>query len=373
MKILHINRNYVTSPLHPIMMSHLEKCEMIKNTVFAPTDLSVEQECLPLSDTEVCVNRCFKKQDRLCFDVKQRKIKKALEKNLDVSSFDCMHAYTLFTDGNCAMKLSEKYEIPYIVSVRNTDVNDFFKKLPYLRGRGIRIMEKASAICFLSESYKKRVFDQFVPDRFQNELEKKSYVIPNGIDNFWLENIDWEKRGLHTPLRLIYAGRIDANKNIQTTIEAVSDMKRNGIEANLTVVGEIIDDKVFQKIKSFVCYREAVPKEKLIDFYRSSDIFVMPSFTESFGLVYAEAMSQRLPVIYSKGEGFDHQFPEGKVGYHVNPRDSKDIVSAISAICRDYSKISESAAEAAKKFNWTHIVPQYRELYEKIINSYKRK
>ena len=55
----------------------------------------------------------------------------------------------------------------------------------------------------------------------------------------------------------------------------------------------------------------------------------MPSYTESFGLVYAEAMSQKLPVIYSKGQGFDGQFEEGLVGYHVSPYDVKDIANGI--------------------------------------------
>ena len=45
----------------------------------------------------------------------------------------------------------------------------------------------------------------------------------------------------------------------------------------------------------------------------------MTSLGESFGLTYAEAMSQGVPVIYSKGQGFDGQFKEGVVGYHVDP------------------------------------------------------
>lgn len=40
----------------------------------------------------------------------------------------------------------------------------------------------------------------------------------------------------------------------------------------------------------------------------------MPSHKETFGLVYAEAMSQGLPIIYTKNQGFDGQFPDGYVG-----------------------------------------------------------
>jgi glycosyltransferase involved in cell wall biosynthesis len=68
---------------------------------------------------------------------------------------------------------------------------------------------------------------------------------------------------------------------------------------------------------------------ELIDIYRANDIFVMPSFTESFGLVYAEAISQGLPVVYSIGQGFDRQFPEGEVGYHADPNSAQSVADAI--------------------------------------------
>ena len=77
---------------------------------------------------------------------------------------------TLFTDGNCAMRLFEKFKVPYIVAVRNTDVNDFLKKLPWLRNRGLRVMRKASAICFLSEAYQKQVFERYIPERYKEDL-----------------------------------------------------------------------------------------------------------------------------------------------------------------------------------------------------------
>ncbi|MBT9779479.1 glycosyltransferase [Clostridium sp. MCC353] len=368
MKVLHINRNYITSPLHQVMMKHFDQCEDLWNTVFSPTDLEGQASYTPLSKTKVCVNRCFNKRDRFIFDFKQYKIITALEKKIDVGHFDCIHAYTLFTDGNCAMKLSEKYGLPYIVVVRNTDVNDFFKKLPFLRRRGIRIMETADAICFLSESYREKVFNLYVPDRLKKRLLDKSYIIPNGIDDFWLKNIYSERHKLHRPLRLIYAGRIDGNKNIETTIEALKELRDMGVEAEMDVIGEIYDKKVYRRIQHHECvhYHKAVPKETLIEFYRNSDLFIMPSFTESFGLVYAEAMSQGLPVIYTQGEGFDNQFPEGKAGYHVDPKDSRNIALAIKKIIDRYQEISESVIECAQKFNWGDITKQYIEIYRKI-------
>lgn len=364
MRILHINRNYISSKLHRLMVNHLNQYKDIENVVFAPID-STESDEDVLSNENVFVNNCFNKYDRVIFDWKQRKIMAAVENHFNINQFDCIHAYTLFTDGNCAMNLSEKYGVPYIVAVRNTDVNDFFKKLPFLRKRGIRIMEKAYAICFLSESYRDKVFNLYVPDRLKNKLKRKSYIVPNGIDDFWLNNTYEVAREVHRPLRLIYAGRIDRNKNIETSIKVIKELERMGILSELNVVGEVYDRKIYRNIlkQQAVQYHKAVTKEKLIHFYRKSDVFIMPSFTESFGLVYAEAMSQGLPVIYTRGEGFDNQFADGEVGYSVDPENSEEIAGAIIRIVEKYKQISKSAVEKSKKFNWNDISKYYRNLY----------
>jgi glycosyltransferase involved in cell wall biosynthesis len=112
-------------------------------------------------------------------------------------------------------------------------------------------------------------------------------------------------------------------------------------------------------------------KDELISIYRKCDIFVLPSFTETFGLVYPEAMSQGLPVIYSKDQGFDNWFPEGVVGYSA---DSKDVESVFDAISKTYSKYHEISINVLKnyrKFSWERIGPEYIELYKSIYNTEK--
>ncbi len=371
MKVLHINRNYIVSTLHQAMIEHLDETGT-DSTVFVPTDNKVSDFIVP--NENVIVSECFTKRDRFIFDIKQRKIRVAIEKCCKVGDFDCIHAYTLFTDGNCAMKLSQKYEIPFLVAVRNTDVNVFFKRFPHLRKRGVEVMRQASVICFLSEAYRRQVFDSYVPERYQEELQKKVCIVPNGIDDFWFQNRVEEPDIVHAgrihnkEIRLVYAGDTDKNKNIPSTLKAMDILQKEGWNVSLTVVGRIVDKKEFEKIAAhpFVKYIPAQPKEKLIEVYRENDIFIMPSFTESFGLVYVEAMSQGIPVIYSVGQGFDGQFPEGTVGYHVNAREPADIAAAIKRAAEHYEKISSGCAAAADKFCWSQLVKRYTAIYESI-------
>ena len=247
MKILHINCNYIGTTLHQLMVEHLDALGY-ENQVFVPTydrNLAVIQP-----NPNVCVCECFRKWDRVAFDYKQKKIRKGLEANIPLSGFDLIHAYTLFTDGNCARKLSKKYGIPYVVAVRNTDVNAFFKRMPHLRRRGVQIMADASAVFFLSEAYRSQVFDKYIPEAYQEALRKKTYIIPNGIDEFWFTHRPMaEKKRNPKPIRLVYAGRIDANKNIPTTQKAMEILRAQGLETTLTVVGKVEDQKEFQRIQ----------------------------------------------------------------------------------------------------------------------------
>ncbi len=373
MRVLHINRNYISSPLHQTMIEHLDAV-VSENIVFAPSE---KDEVMRISPNKnVIVSRCFSKADRYIYDLKQFKIRRAIQKSVDVGSFDIIHAYTLFTDGNCAMKLSQKYNLPYVIAIRNTDVNDFFRRLPFLRGRGIQIMEGAAAIFFLSKSYQDEVMLNYVPERLRKQLLKKSFLVPNGIDDFWIENAVSSIDDSHLvrikqkQIKLIYAGRIDKNKNIPTTIKALEMLCNKGWVTKLTVVGRIEDQEEFNCIKKspLVEYHSACDKEQLIQFYRENDIFVMPSFTETFGLVYAEAMSQGLPVIYTKGQGFDGQFAEGEVGYSVDSMSCNDVAKKIMSICRNYTIMSSNCSSAVKRFQWGMISKKYLNIYRSVIN-----
>ena len=366
MRVLHINCNYTGTTLHQLMVENLDKLGF-DNNVFVPM-YDKRLSTIETNDN-VFVCECFRKWDRLIFDYKQWKIRKALEKHYDVKSYDLIHAYTLFTDGNCARKISKKYGVPYVVAVRNTDVNDFFRLMPHLRKRGVKIMLDAASIFFLSEAYRKQVFEKYVPLKYHEELKKKTHIIPNGIDDFWFDNQPMSENKLDNTVKLVYAGRIDRNKNIETTQKAMEMLKSRGINTSLTVVGKVVDEKVYSKIKDnpqTECV-PAKPKGELLEIYRKHNIFVMPSFTESFGLVYAEAMSQGLPVIYSQGQGFDNQFPEGEVGYHVSAYEIKSVADGIEKVIRNFEGIASRTVPSAKIFNWNDITVRYGEIYKSIL------
>ena len=93
----------------------------------------------------------------------------------------------------------------------------------------------------------------------------------------------------------------------------------------------------------------------------------MPSFTETFGLVYPEAMSQGLPVVYTAGQGFDGQLPEGIAGYHVDPHSPQSVADAIQQIVAHYAEIASAVPQLTRQFTWQGIAAKYITIYRRIV------
>lgn len=363
MKILHINSYYSGSKFYKNLYDQQEK-NGLDISVFVPVSSSINNQKDFGSYTTISKNH--NKFDRFVFHLKQYKIYKDLMKRYDLKKYSIIHAHSLFTNGYAAMKIKKDLNIPYIVAVRNTDVNIFLKKMIHLRQIGIKILENADRIIFLSESYRDVVLERYVPSSKKAEIYDKISVIPNGIDDFWFDNIGIENDELeNSNLKLLQIGDVNKNKNIETTVKAIDLLIGKGYKVKLDVVGKVKDKKVFDMIKdlAFVNYLGIKSKEDLLKIYCSNDIFILPSINETFGLVYAEAMSQGLPVIYSKGQGFDGQFEDGSVGYSVDCLSEIDISNKITLIYRDFKSLSYSCVNNVFKFRWNNIGGEYSDIY----------
>lgn len=372
-QVLHINSNYLTSKLHENLLDRLEN-NLIHNTVYMPIKEETKGNFLYESKYEVYSPVAFKNIDKFVFTYKQNKIYKKLHETIDVAKVDMVHAHTLFTDGNIAYKLYKDYGIPYVVTVRGyTDIDSFFKIRVNLRKRGREILKNASKIIFLSETNKNDLLNQYIPDKsLKKDILDKSLIVPNGIDDYFFENqgiprtLDSKK-----PIRFIQVGKIIPLKNGLGSVKGIQIFSETtGQEAELTFVGKKVDETYAEKIedegKQMVTYKGLVQMEELVEVFRQHDIFIMPSFSETFGLVYPEAMSQGLPVIYTKGQGFDGQYEDGHVGYPVNADNPKDIANKIKLIVDNYDEISKNAVSAYKKFNWDNLSQNYINIYSNI-------
>uniref|UniRef100_UPI004047B4CF glycosyltransferase n=1 Tax=Roseivirga sp. TaxID=1964215 RepID=UPI004047B4CF len=346
----------------------------VKQSVYVPVRTSEELGKYVdenLTRVEYRFSHILKSYHKVLFHLKIRQSLADLISWKEMNEVDVIHGHFLFSDGAKALKLKERYGIPYIVSVRNADVNSFFKYMIHLRGLGVKIMMNAERVVFLNPKYKEYVFRKYIPQKYHAALEAKVVIIPNGVDDFWIQNRNEAKRELGKTIRLIYVGDYTPNKNIKAIIQASDKLSASGTQVELHLVGgggenanqtsQAIAESGFKAVKE---YGRITDHNKLIIRYREADILVMPSFNETFGLVYLEALSQGLPVIYSHNQGIDGYYPDGKIGYAVDPHNSDTIVKAIKDIVSDYENMSANALEECMDFQWSCVAETYMEIFK---------
>lgn len=319
----------------------------------------------------------FSNIDRWFFFNKEKKVMRALKNRLSGKSFNMIHAHTLFSEGYLAYKLHKESGIPYIVAVRNTDINVFFKYRKYLHGLGCEILKNADRIIFLTSVYEQKLFDKYIPKKFRDELKSKIVIIPNGIDSLFLNNMAQPRsRVSENKLNVITVGMVNKNKNQTYICDQLEKYQNDNPDIivsykNFGIIRFERDKKYAALLNKYPFAERCEPKShmELIEEYRKADIFALLSKTESFGIVYAEAISQGLPILYTKGEGFDTQFDDGVVGHAVDLSKNGDFVQKLESILKDYEGFSKRALEGASKFDWKKIGRRYSELYAEVIQA----
>lgn len=370
MKILHINSYYVTNDMYTQMYDRqIKRGNDVTAYLPAPKGTSIQRP----QYAQISVNHG--KYDRIIFHLKHKKILKDAKERFKNGNYDIVHSHSLFSNGYIALQLKKEFGYPYITAVRNTDLNTFFKHMPHLRPMGYEILKNAERVIVIAEALKKEMFEKYIPENLKAEIEKKTLVIPNGIDEFWHKNMlkDKKEKPHNKHLRIVTASKISYNKNQTTVCRALKKMADMGYDIEYHTVGKIESKRIFEEISKypFVKYHSHATKEGLKELYSDMDIFVMLSHVETFGLAYAEAMSQGLPVIYTKGQGFDGWFPEGEIGFAVKADDEDGLIEAIKKTIDNYEYMSMNCPKCASQFSWDIFVEQYDDIMTECLKEKK--
>ena len=322
--------------------------------------------------TEIIYSKALNKYDRYFYHYKIHKIYKDITKKVDLKNVDISHATTLFSDGGAAYKLFKKKGIPYIVSVRNTDINVFLARMWHTWPFCKKILLNARKIVFISEAHRRQFVVHPYISKFISKIEDKIIVLHNGIDDFWIDNVILGREVSADNHNLIYVGVYDANKNVLSLMDAVLMLKTKYQDIKLTLVGgkgnlkDLVKQKA-EKSSGVVEFKgQITDKQVLLNIYRLNSVYAMPSHTETFGLVYIEALSQGLACIYTKGQGIDGMFDD-TIGIGVNSQSTDDIARAIDFIFEHRSYFNNKTVDF-EQFRWSYIAQQYLSYYMNIFS-----
>lgn len=370
MKVLHICNDLFGSQVHANLYRRLAEAGL-RQVVYAPIRKGVVATERLLAETPLIVDRIVKPYHRFLYFLKRRTIYRSMTKQVDLSDCDLIHATTLFSDGGVAYRAYQERHIPYYVTVRNTDVNFFLRMTPHLWFTGWRILLHAKRILFVSPSMRERFTKSWAIRPILSRIQDKFITRANGVEDFWCDHVRREATRNH---KILFVGELSEMKNMSRLILSVADLRREaGFEdVTLTLVGSMDRStprirSLIEREKEWVTYLGVVKnREQLCDIYREHSIFAMPSLYETFGLVFVEALSQNLAILYTKGQGVDGLF-DPTVGRGVDPTSVADLREALRDLL-DHREAYSNRSVDFDAFRWGAVSDFYARLYDDDLN-----
>ena len=241
------------------------------------------------------------------------------EKIIQLKSANLIHAHKLTYEGYIGYHLSKKLNLQLITSIRQTDFQ-VLKYKPHMRTIYKNILKQCRIIFYLVPFMIDVLEQKLGKAFFESYVAPKLEFLPNIIRKQPVNHVNPDKKKyLLTVLRMT---RESANrKNIKRLFQAISEL--DILPLKLKIIG---DGDYFPVVKSWakryrverrVEFVGAIKNDDIDRYFADASAFVLPSKSESFGMVYAEALFCGTPILYSKKTGFDGLFEN--VGVAVDP------------------------------------------------------
>jgi D-inositol-3-phosphate glycosyltransferase len=227
----------------------------------------------------------------------------------------------------------------------------------------------------------------------QHSRSTKVCTIPPGVDLETFRPLDRSicrhQLGLRENERVVvFVGRIDPIKGIDTLIEATALMNKNGSPPTFLLIGGDLDESsspigpladVVRRTESegvtaSFRFLGSLPQNQLPVYYSAADVVAVPSLYESFGLVAVEAMACGAPVVASRSGGLRFTVEDGLNGYLVPVGDAPRLARALTRVLSDDSlrrRLSLGAANSADKFSWPAVASNILHVYKRLADGYR--
>jgi len=280
------------------------------------------------------------------------------------------HAYAAYMAQQ--MLLDKGIMVPIVTTLHGTDIT-LVGSHPFYKPAVTFSINKSDAVTSVSESLKKDTMRLF-------DIKKDIYVVPNFIDldKHVNEFTDCQRAMMAEDNEFIitHISNMREVKQIPDVVKIFYNIQK-ALPAKLMLVGEGPEKK-----KAEILVEELGIGDKVVFFGNSnqidrilcfSDLFLLPSQTESFGLAALEAMASGVPVISTNTGGLPEVNTDGYSGYLSDVNAVADMSANAIKILKDAATLKTFKANAkaqSKKFDIHNIVPQYEAIYQETLNKF---
>ncbi|MCJ8497645.1 N-acetyl-alpha-D-glucosaminyl L-malate synthase BshA [Chryseobacterium salipaludis] len=283
------------------------------------------------------------------------------------------YAYAAFTAKQ--MLKEENRDIPLVTTLHGTDITLVGQHPSYRHAVEFSI-NQSDTITSVSESLKKNTLQLF-------RITKEIKVITNFIDNGDFTNgTTCQRRQLADDDEkiLIHVSNLRPVKRVDEVLQIFRNVEKR-VKCKLIIIGEGPD---MEKVNQFLeDHPYLIDKVRLLgkvnDLYRIlrlSDVFLLPSEQESFGLAALEAMAAETPVISSNAGGIPEVNIQGETGFLAEIGNVEAMSNYAIRLLSDnelLARMKQNAKAQALKFDLKNILPLYEEMYQQTLDEFRAK
>lgn len=294
---------------------------------------------------------------------------------LKKNQIDIIFAHFTLPGGEVAMRLSNKFNIPYVIMSHGHDIPWFFPQQMFFYHLGlyfrIRQICRNSSALFLQTPEMKISADKFTGKHHKD----KNIVIPNACDTDFFANFNNRE---HSKLKIVYTGRFVTQKQPLAIIKALKIVKASGVDFEMNFVG---NGHLLSKMTKTILHNELQDKVKILgwktldeikELYAESHLFVMPSKAEGMSVAIIEAMASGLYVLTSNEANKYNLVKNNVNGFLIKNTLPQSIADQVLFYHKTFftNKTNVPTSEIQtliSTYNWDSVVEKYMKEIEGIL------
>lgn len=369
----HFNKVYVLVRYKPItILANLLKLKFLQKyreeNCIDLHDLPKNVEIFKTTVSYIPVDPFYKILGELHFE----KVLRVVQKNN--LKFDIIHSHFIWSSGYAGMKLSEMFNVPFLVTGHGYDVYLLPFKSNSWREIFEKILNKADEI-FTVSSYNKDFLEKLVEDK------TKISVVYNGISTKLFypikKNDARMELGIDSSKRIcVSVGNIIKIKGHEDLIKAISLLPEKFNDVCLYIVGSGHLRPKLEKLARDLNIHDRVffvgvkPHSEIVKWMNMADLFVLPSLKEGASVVTLEALACGIPVIGTKVGIVPEVINSDEYGFTCDIQDPEGLSKAIQkSFSKNWDK--EKIAEYGKQFTWKKSADKIVKIYSKLLMTSK--
>lgn len=290
-----------------------------------------------------------------------------------------VHLHSPCTLGRAGQKVSTWLSVPCVATYHT----HFPSYLKYHRVSHLESPLRAYLRRFYNRCYTTLVPSQSLCRELQRDGIENTYYLPHGVDDSSFHrdfrSLAWRDAilGANSDKKIIlYVGRLVWEKRLKFFAELASDISDERSDTQVVIVGTGPAEDELRVMMPNAIFLGLKSGRDLSEIYASSDIFLFPSDTETFGNVTLEALASGLPCVVADASGSSDLVCHEATGFVVRSQKKNDWKAALVTLLDDTPKrkaLANAAFEQAQYYRWENILTQMHTLYATIQEEHQRR